>query len=282
MDHPRDDAVVPLEPDSLSDFQSLAMCSCDMPALEDMYGRPGDEEITFRVRDLLIETRQILDSQLSLSERDRGLYAGVLVHPAVAALGRAPSRVLVFGGGDGAVVRELLRYDGVENVVVVDRRDPVTAATRENRLAKQLADDALSDQRVTVVNARAQEFVREQADSGPFDLVVFDLLCKPLLSDHEFYRTLGKSLSDDGVLSAQAAFPAGSGPEQASEIVSVFEWLGFPPTVGTFSLESLGGDHEGHVVLASRDKAPAPERLIGDPKGLEEFDDQRLASLFSG
>src|SRR5690606_17626913 len=97
-------------------------------------------------------TRLFLNGNLQFSSDDEYRYHEALVHPAVAALGRAPRRALVLGGGDGLAVRELLRYEGVERIDLVDLDAAVTDLFRDLPLAARLNGGSLSDPRVHVVN----------------------------------------------------------------------------------------------------------------------------------
>ena len=75
------------------------------------------------------DTRLFLDGMLQFSSVDEHRYHEVLVHPVLLAarkLGGIPRRVLVLGGGDGMAVREILKYAGVAEVLVVDLDPAVT------------------------------------------------------------------------------------------------------------------------------------------------------------
>ncbi|MEY4561040.1 MAG: hypothetical protein RLZZ618_317, partial [Pseudomonadota bacterium] len=63
--------------------------------------------------------RLFLNGNLQFHSRDEYRYHESLVHPAMSAQG-APKRVLVVGGGDGMVVREVLKYPSVEQVTLVE------------------------------------------------------------------------------------------------------------------------------------------------------------------
>jgi len=118
-------------------------------------------------------TRLYLNGNLQFSSDDEARYHEVLVHPAVAVLGRAPRRVLVLGGGDGLAVRELLKYDSVERVLLVDLDAKVTEVFRNVPVATQLNRDALNDPRVEVRNEDAFTWI-EKSDEPAFDLAVVD------------------------------------------------------------------------------------------------------------
>ena len=65
------------------------------------------------------DLRLFLNNNLQFSSRDEYRYHEALVHPGLSATPGA-RRVLVLGGGDGLAVREILRYDTVEVVTLVD------------------------------------------------------------------------------------------------------------------------------------------------------------------
>lgn len=116
------------------------------------------------------DTRLFLNGDLQFSSLDEYRYHESLVHPAMA--GRH-ARVLVLGGGDGLAARELLRYDGVESVTLVDLDPAVVALARRDPTFRDLNDDAFADPRLTVVNADAFGWLR--ANDEQFDVVVADM-----------------------------------------------------------------------------------------------------------
>src|SRR3546814_14507478 len=59
------------------------------------------------------DVRLFLDGDLQFSSVDEYRYHEALVHPAMAGAHR---RVLVLGGGDGLALREVLKYDDVDEV----------------------------------------------------------------------------------------------------------------------------------------------------------------------
>jgi spermidine synthase len=60
-----------------------------------------------------------LNGNLQFSSTDEYRYHEALVHPAML-LSNNPKRVLVLGGGDGLALREILKYQSVERVTLVD------------------------------------------------------------------------------------------------------------------------------------------------------------------
>src|SRR5689334_12177005 len=64
-------------------------------------------------------TMLLLDGLVQSSEDDEHTYHEALVHPGMIAHA-CPKQVLIIGGGEGATLREVLRYRSVEQVTMVD------------------------------------------------------------------------------------------------------------------------------------------------------------------
>jgi spermidine synthase len=161
--------------------------------------------ITSRNRDV----RLYLDGNLQFSSLDEYRYHELLVHP-VMSIPRAHEKVLVLGGGDGFVARELLKYDDVQEIIVVDLDPAITDLARENTLLKQYNGDAMNDSRVTIVNQDAYTYIQESDQL--FSVIIIDLpdpnnesLGK--LYSEQFYRMLRSRLTPDGAFITQATSP---------------------------------------------------------------------------
>ncbi|MDX1995612.1 MAG: polyamine aminopropyltransferase [bacterium] len=155
------------------------------------------------------DVRLFLDGNLQFSSRDEYRYHEMLVHPVMSAA-RSRETVLVLGGGDGFVAREVLKYDDVQRVIVVDLDPEITDLARNNLLLTRLNGDALDDSRVEVVNGDAYRYLEDSSDLYP--VVIIDLpdpnnegLSK--LYSREFYRLLRQHMTPDGVFVTQAASP---------------------------------------------------------------------------
>jgi len=72
-----------------------------------------------------------LDGVMQSNEEDEPKYHESLVHPAFVATSVAPKRVLIVGGGEGATLREALKWTSVEIVTMVDLDEEVIKASRE-------------------------------------------------------------------------------------------------------------------------------------------------------
>ncbi|MEJ6390660.1 polyamine aminopropyltransferase [Gymnodinialimonas ulvae] len=155
--------------------------------------------------------RLFLDHAIQFDSLDEHRYHEALVHPA---LGLVPDvrRVLVLGGGDGMAVREVLRHEGVERVVLVDLDPRVTEVFATNPDLVALNDGALLDERVEVVNTDAWVWAAEGHGDAVFDVIIADLpdpksIALSKLYSVEFYAMVMERLSGVGLLVTQAGSP---------------------------------------------------------------------------
>lgn len=224
------------------------------------------------------DTRLFINGALQFSTVDEYRYHEALVHPAMVAVD-VPRRVLVLGGGDGLAVREVLRHEGVEEVLLVDLDPAMTRIFRDRSELSQLNGAALSDARVTIVNEDAFTFLRERAKSqGYFDIAIVDFpdpnnygLGK--LYTDRFYRMLLNVLTDDGVATIQSTSPLYS-PSAYWCIARTVAHSGFTIRPYHAYIPSFG---EWGYILASRQ---ADVHFGALPDGLRFLDRATLDTLF--
>ena len=155
------------------------------------------------------DTRLFLDGALQFSTQDEYRYHEALVHPAMALAARR-DHVLVLGGGDGLATREVLRWEGVRSVTLVDLDPAVTRLAQTHPALVDANADALADPRVEIVHEDAYGFVEEAART--YDVVLIDLpdpnhesLAK--LYSRPFYALLRQRLGAGAMVAAQATSP---------------------------------------------------------------------------
>jgi spermidine synthase len=150
-----------------------------------------------------------INGALQFSSIDEYRYHESLVHP-VMSLSRRRQEVLVLGGGDGLGVREVLKYQDVKRVTLVDLDPAITNLFRHNPLLTSLNADALNDPRVDIVNEDAWRFL--EATERRFDVVIIDLpdphnLSLSKLYSKSFYTLLSQHLNADGLIVTQGTSP---------------------------------------------------------------------------
>ncbi len=142
----------------------------------------------------------ILDGKIQSAALDEHIYHEALVHPAML-LHPHPRRILILGGGEGAALREVLRYSMVEEVVMVDLDDEVVSLCRQ--YLPEWSARAFEDRRATLVCEDAREFL--QRPIGLFDVIIQDIT-DPVTAGftEDYYRTIQERLTDRGILVMQA------------------------------------------------------------------------------
>ena len=113
----------------------------------------------------------LLDGVYQSSEFDQLLKHEVLVHPVMSLACGTPTDVLVVGGGEGCVVREVLRHTSVRSVVMVELDDRVPALC-ETHLGWD--EGALRDPKVTVYFGDAAAVLPNLPKSLKFDVIIVD------------------------------------------------------------------------------------------------------------
>ena len=124
----------------------------------------------------------------------------------------APYRkqVLILGGGEGLLAREILKYPDVEQITIVDLDPEVFKIAQENPHIRALNQNALQHPKVRLVAEDAMNFLRNA--SQRYDVILSDL---PDPSNESiarlystgFFRLAFNALTPNGVFATQASSP---------------------------------------------------------------------------
>jgi spermidine synthase len=112
----------------------------------------------------------VLDGKWQSCTGDEFLYHEALVQPAMICHA-TPRTALVLGGGEGATVREILRWKTIEQVMMVDIDGEVVEACREH--LPEMHQNAFDDPRTQLVIGDAIEVLETTAQK--WDIVISDL-----------------------------------------------------------------------------------------------------------
>ena len=150
-----------------------------------------------------------LNNNLQFCSYDEPLYHEVLVHP-IMSLSKNPGDVLVLGGGDGCAVRELLKYDAVKTIKLVDLDPAVTELAMNHPVLTNINENALHNSKVEVINDDG--FIYIENNKFFYDVIIIDLpdprtVELSRLYSYEFYEMCRKHLRPNGVLITQAGSP---------------------------------------------------------------------------
>lgn len=93
------------------------------------------------------EVRLFLNGNLQFCSTDEQRYHEPLVHPAMN-LAPVTTKVLILGGGDGCALREVLKYEAVSEVLLVDLDPEMTLLARTHPVLRRINQDAFKDARL--------------------------------------------------------------------------------------------------------------------------------------
>lgn len=147
-----------------------------------------------------------LDGVVQTTERDEFFYHEMMAHVPLFAHGAA-RRVLIIGGGDGGLLREVVKHPSVEQVVQVEIDASVVDMART--WFPDHSRGAFDDPRLELVIADGAAFVREARQ--PFDVILVDSTDPigpgEVLFTNDFYRDCHALLADRGILVTQNGVP---------------------------------------------------------------------------
>ncbi len=153
-----------------------------------------------------------LDGVIQVTAGDEFVYHEMLAHTPIYAHGGVRS-VCVVGGGDGGMVREVLRHAQVERVVLVEIDASVIDLCR--RYLPMVSDGAFDDPRLEVAIADGAAFMRDGTER--FDVIIVDSTDPigpgAVLFSQDFYGDCARRLTDEGILVNQNGVPFLQGGE---------------------------------------------------------------------
>ncbi len=210
------------------------------------------------------DVRLFLNSHLQFSSRDEYRYHEALVHPGMQWL-KSPRRVLILGGGDGLALREVLKYDSVESVTMVDLDPEMTRLFSSNELLRQLNGGSLRSPKLEVINADAFVWLGESTDT--FDFAVVDFpdptnYALGKLYTKTFYNLLAHRLNEHGAAAIQSTSPLYARKSYWC-IVNTVESAGLHATPYHAYVPSFG---EWGFVLATKQPYSVPAVAMKDLK----------------
>ncbi len=147
----------------------------------------------------------VLDGEIIFSEADEFIYNEMVVHVPMAVHPNVKN-VLIIGGGDGGVAKNLIEYGEIEHIDVVEPDEMFIQVSREffPETAK-----GFDDPRVEIHNMDGLRFLRRCIDK--YDLIINDST-DPFghtegLFTKEFYGICSRALREDGIMVSQHGTP---------------------------------------------------------------------------
>lgn len=143
-----------------------------------------------------------LDGIIQTTERDEFCYHEMQAHVPILAHGSV-KKVLIIGGGDGGVLREVLRHKSIEKATMVEIDRTVVDLCVEHM--PSLSDGAFDDPRAELIITDGLKFVAETEER--FDVIVVDSTDPigpgEVLFSQAFYKDCKRCLTEGGILVTQ-------------------------------------------------------------------------------
>jgi len=147
----------------------------------------------------------VIDGTVQLTERDEFIYHEMITHVPLLSH-ENPRKILIIGGGDGGVAREVLKHNP-ESIDIVDIDEEVVKISREYL---PFVSSSYNDNRVHIHIGDGIEFVRNRRGFG-YNAVIVDSTdpigpAKSLFKE-DFYRDVKKVIEPNGIFVQQCGSP---------------------------------------------------------------------------
>jgi spermidine synthase len=220
-----------------------------------------------------------LNGNLQFSSIDEYRYHEALVHPAFAAHTGKPKKILVLGGGDGLALREILKYESVESITLVDLDPAMTELGKSVKILAELNQNAFDSPKVRVVNTDAYIWLEDNANEL-FDAAIIDFpdpnnFALGKLYTTRFYKLLKSRLAPDAAITIQATSPIFARTSYWC-IIKTLEAAGFTVKPYQISVPSFG---IWGYALAKLEPFDAPNAAPPNI-AIKFLDDNAMRSLF--
>lgn len=191
--------------------------TCAFRADKVLYEEQTGEQHLVIFENAMFGRMMALDGVTQVTERDEFIYHEMMTHVPILAHGRV-RRVLIVGGGDGGILREVSRHGAIEKITMVEI-DPAVTEFCKIQLP-QISAGAFDDPRLDLVFADGAKFVEETEES--YDVIIVDSTDPigpgEVLFREEFYRAAKARLTPGGVIVTQNGVPFMQGAELKSTI----------------------------------------------------------------
>ena len=185
-----------------------------------LYSQKSDQQQVELIETARFGRMLLLDGIVQTTEADEHVYHEMLAHTPILAHGSA-KRVLIIGGGDGGMLREVARHPGVEQITMVEIDAAVVEFSKQH--LPTLSDGAFDDPRLDLIIEDAAEYVKRSRRR--FDVIIAD---RPdpigpgaALFAKSFYADCRARLRKGGVLVTQNGVPFMQ-PEELRDDMKLF------------------------------------------------------------
>ncbi|MCW8157476.1 polyamine aminopropyltransferase [Stutzerimonas stutzeri] len=178
-----------------------------------------------------------LDGVIQTTEADEFIYHEMLAHVPILAHGLA-RRVLIIGGGDGGILREVARHRDIESITMVEIDGAVVDVCKE--FLPNHSAGTFDDPRLRLVIEDGMRFVASTEEK--FDVIISDSSDPvgpgEVLFSEDFYQACRRCLNEGGIFVAQNGTPfmqLGEVQTTARRLHGLFaDWHFFQAAVPTY------------------------------------------------
>ncbi len=147
-----------------------------------------------------------LNGIIQVTRADEYIYHEMISHIPVFAHG-STKKVLVIGGGDGGVIREVLRHEAIESVTMVEIEQAVVDFSL--KWLPEISDGAFENEKLNLIITDGAQFVKNSAEH--YDVIIVDSTDPvgpgEVLFTEEFYKDCSQLLNPGGILITQCGVP---------------------------------------------------------------------------
>jgi len=146
----------------------------------------------------------VLDGVIQITEKDESAYQEMLTHVPMFSHPN-PEHVLIVGGGDGGIIREVAKHASVKSITICEIDQMVIDCGK--KFFPSIAN-TWDDPRVTLVCGDAAVYMKTPEVKGKFDVIICDS-SDPVgpaeaLFELPFYKCMNDALRDGGKIGTQA------------------------------------------------------------------------------
>ena len=149
-----------------------------------------------------------LDKVIQITEFDHFYYSEMLSHVPIITHGKV-ERVLIIGGGDGAIAHEVLKHNSIKEVFICEIDQDVINLSA--KYLKKINFGSLKNPKVKIIIEDASKFIKKNNFKNYFDLIIADRP-DPIgpgknLFKIKFYKDIKNVLSNNGIAVFQNGVP---------------------------------------------------------------------------
>jgi spermidine synthase len=150
-----------------------------------------------------------INGNQQLSTFDEFLYHEPMAHVPLL-LHSAPKKILILGGGDGCLLREVFKHQGIEKVDMVDLDAEMLRLGKEHPVFLEWNNKSMQDERLKTFAEDGFQFLERVKDQ--YDIIYVDLpdpnnVDINKLYTKEFYKLVKMKLKSNGILISQSGSP---------------------------------------------------------------------------